>query len=97
MMNAFYVYILKCSDDSYYVGHTDDIDRRIAEHKSGLYPSCHTATRLPVEVVFIQDFPERSDALDLERTLKKWTRKKKEALIQGRYSNLIGLAKKKFK
>ena len=52
-MLPFYVYILKCSDGSYYTGHTDDIDKRISEHKLGII-KCYTSTRLPVKVVFIQ-------------------------------------------
>jgi predicted GIY-YIG superfamily endonuclease len=50
-MPAFYVYILKCNDASYYTGHTDDIERRLAMHNEGKIDS-YTATRLPVELVY---------------------------------------------
>lgn len=50
-MNCFYVYILRCIDSSYYIGHTDNVEQRIAEHASGFYP-CYTKTRLPVELVY---------------------------------------------
>ncbi len=94
-MNEFYVYILKCNDNSYYIGHTDDIEKRIAEHNSNAY-DCYTSTRLPIEVVFVQTFGTRAEALDSERQLKKWSRKKKEALIEQNWSQLSLLGKKKF-
>jgi putative endonuclease len=95
-MNNFYVYILKCDDNSYYVGHTDDIEKRIADHELNTY-DCYTSTRLPIEVVYIQTFGTRGEALESERQLKKWSRRKKEALIEENWSNLSSFAKKKFK
>jgi predicted GIY-YIG superfamily endonuclease len=94
-MNNFYIYILKCNDDSYYVGHTDDIDKRIAEHESNAY-DCYTSKRLPIKVMYMQTFATRGEALEMERLVKKWSRKKKEALIENNWSKLISLAKKKF-
>ena len=87
----FYVYILRCSDDSYYTGHTDDIEKRISEHKEGM-SSCYTSTRLPVELVFLQDFETRDQAIVSEMKIKKWTRKKKEALIKKDWEKLKQLA-----
>lgn len=94
-MNDFYAYILKCNDDSYYVGHTDNIEKRIAEHNASEY-KCYTSTRLPVEVVFIQTFGTRDEAFNAERQMKKWSRRKKEALIEGNFSRVSLLAKKDF-
>ena len=94
-MNNFYIYILKCNDDSYYVGHTDDIDKRIAEHESNAY-DCYTSMRLPIKVMYVQTFATRAEALEMERLVKKWSRKKKEALIENNWSKLTSLAKKKF-
>jgi predicted GIY-YIG superfamily endonuclease len=94
-MNDFYIYILKCSDSSYYIGHTDNIEKRIAEHSANEY-DCYTSDKLPVEVVYVQPFGSRNEALASERQLKKWSRKKKEALIQENWSDLSLLAKKKF-
>jgi predicted GIY-YIG superfamily endonuclease len=75
-MQNFYVYMLKCSDGSYYTGHTDSIDPRISAHAIG--EGCgYTSTRLPVKVVFVQEFAERSEALEAEMNIKKWSRKKK--------------------
>ena len=78
-MQYFYVYMLKCNDDSYYIGHTDDLKKRIAEHNAKKFCG-YTSTRLPVTLVFTQHFVSRSAAMAGERKLKKWTRKKKEIL-----------------
>jgi putative endonuclease len=95
-MQPFFMYILKCSDDSYYAGHTDNLEQRVAAHQSGEYP-CYTTTRLPVKLVFAQDFATRAEALEAELMIKRWTRRKKEALIDGNFSQLKFYAKKNFK
>jgi predicted GIY-YIG superfamily endonuclease len=94
-MNDYYVYILKCNDNSYYVGHTDDIEKRISEHSLREY-DCYTSRRLPIRVVFVQSFGSRDEAFTVERQIKKWSRKKKEALIEENFAKLSLLAKKKF-
>jgi predicted GIY-YIG superfamily endonuclease len=94
-MNNFYVYILKCSDDSYYVGHTDNIEQRISEHSLNKY-NCYTSKRLPIEVAFVQAFGTRDEAFNAERKIKKWTRIKKEALIEENWEKVSFLAKKQF-
>ena len=81
-MITFFIYMLRCSDSSYYIGHTDNIEKRISEHKQGTYPCCYTKSRLPVEVVFVQGFSSRHEAFIAERQMKKWSRAKKEALIE---------------
>ena len=95
-INYFYMYMLKCSDGSYYVGHTDNIEARVSQHKHGLIENCYTSTRLPVEVVFVQNFGTREEAFAAERRIKKWSRKKKEALITQDWQLISLLAKKKF-
>ncbi len=94
-MERFTVYILKCKDGSYYVGHTDNIEKRMAEHNHGGY-SQYTSTRLPVELVFLQHCATRDEAFVAERQVKGWSRKKKEALINNDWSKLSLYAKKKF-
>ena len=79
---TFYAYILRCADDSYYTGHTDDLDRRIAEHQSGLQPG-YTQNRRPIELMWSESFPTREEALAAESQVKNWSRAKKEALIAG--------------
>jgi putative endonuclease len=84
---AFWVYILRCADGSYYVGHTDDIELRLAKYQAGEFAG-YTRTRLPVELTFIEEFASRSDAFVRERQIKGWSRKKKEGLIRGDWTEL---------
>jgi len=91
---SFCVYILKCSDKSYYTGHTDNLEKRIAAHQQNAIP-CYTSTRLPVELVFVDEFGSREEALARERQVKGWSRKKKEALIRGDWDEISRLARSK--
>lgn len=77
---SFWVYILRCADGTYYTGHTDNLERRIAQHQAGELPG-YTHDRRPVELMFSETFAERIDALERERQIKDWSRKKKEALF----------------
>ena len=92
---SFYAYMLRCSDGSYYVGHTDDLDARIAAHQVGLFPG-YTRTRRPVYLVWHQEFPEREQAFAVERQIKGWSRAKKEALIRGDWDAIQLLSRKLF-
>ena len=92
---SFWVYLLRCSDDSYYTGHTEDLETRLAEHNSGLIAG-YTASRIPVKLVFSEAFSTREEALSAERRIKGWSRKKKEALIKGDWDEISRLARKKF-
>lgn len=92
-MNPFYVYILKCNDNSYYVGHTDDIEKRMSEHKEAIHWG-YVSKRLPVELVFVEQFGSRIEALEAERKLKGWSREKKETLIKGGWEAMKGFWKR---
>ena len=92
-MNNFYLYILKCSDESYYIGHTDNIELRISEHNEKKHAG-YTSRRLPVKLVFVQEFSTRDEAISAECKIKKWTRRKKEALIKSNWSLISELSKK---
>jgi len=91
---AFWVYLLRCADGSYYTGHTDDLDKRIGEHVAGACGG-YTATRLPVELAYSQECATRIEALSAERQIKGWSRAKKEALIRGDWEEISRLAKSK--
>jgi predicted GIY-YIG superfamily endonuclease len=87
----FYVYVLRCSDGSYYTGHTDDPDKRMAEHGRG-EGSRYTAKRQPLQLIWIADFQTRAEAFELERRLHGWSRAKKEALMRGDFEAIPGLS-----
>ena len=91
-----YVYMLRCSDDSYYVGLTRaGLDKRIGEHQAGRFRKCHTYKRRPVRLVWSQHCLSLRDAIACERQLKGWRREKKEALIAGDFLALQELARSK--
>jgi len=89
---AFYFSMLRCSDGSFYVGHTEDLENRITAHQAGQIPG-YTQSRLPIELVFSEEFPSRVDAIERERQLKKWSRAKKQALIDEDWTRLIMLSR----
>ena len=76
----WFVYILRCADDSFYVGETHDLAQRLVAHNKGC-ASLHTAARRPVEMAYAEEHVDRDAALVRERQLKRWTRAKKAALI----------------
>lgn len=90
---SFWVYILRCADNSYYTGHTDNLEQRIAQHNQGYFPTCYTYKRRPLELVFSQDFVTREEALASEQQIKGWSRKKKEAMMRGDWAEVSHLAK----
>nr|WP_240954121.1 GIY-YIG nuclease family protein [Solimonas marina] len=87
--------MLRCADGAYYAGHTDDLPRRLAEHEQGTTPG-YTTMRRPVTLVFSQELPSREEALAAERQIKRWSRRKKEALIAGDWNLLKAAARKDF-
>ena len=89
---AFYAYILHCADSTYYTGHTDNLEQRIAQHHYGHFKGCYTYSRRPLEVAWVEEFPSRYEALQAERRIKNWSRAKKEALIGSDRSRLAHLA-----
>ena len=95
-MKSSWFYILKCSDNSFYCGCTSDIENRVNEHQLGRFKG-YTSARLPVELVYSQEFSDINDAINAERQIKKWGRKKKAALINGDFDLLHELAKCKNK
>ncbi|WP_425637847.1 GIY-YIG nuclease family protein [Algoriphagus yeomjeoni] len=91
-MKIYLVYILKCSDNSFYTGVTNNLERRLTEHSEGLDPFCYTAKRRPLELVFVQEFQEIKEAISFEKQIKGWSRKKKLAMINGEWDKLKELA-----
>lgn len=89
---TFCVYVLRCADDSYYTGHTEDLETRLAQHVAGEIPG-YTATRRPVTLVFSQEVATREEALASERQIKGWSRAKKEAMMSGDWAEVSRLAR----
>ena len=95
MDKLIYLYILKCSDDPFYVGVTNNPERRLIEHNTGVNLDSCTYSRRPVELVFHEHITNFNLAFEWETKIKKWSRAKKQALING--DLLKELVKKKFK
>lgn len=92
-MKIFYTYILKCADGKYYTGVTNNIDRRIAEHNEGINPASFTYCRRPVKLLYYADFSDPMSAINFEKQIKGWSRKKKEALMAEDWNKLVELSK----
>ena len=90
---TYTVYILRCSDGSYYVGVTNDIVFRVAQHIEGLNRRAYTFSRRPVELVFQEHFHDVNQAIAFEKQVKGWRREKKEALIRREWDRLPELSK----
>lgn len=89
------VYILLCSDKSYYIGVTSELDNRLWQHQTGYFVNCYTYDKRPVELKYFEETNNVWDALCREKQLKGWSRKKKKALIKGTYLNLIKYSKRR--
>jgi len=94
--HCYFVYILRCNDDTYYTGVTNNIERRFAEHQSGEDINSYTYKRRPIYLVFYSTFSDIDIAIEKEKQIKRWSKKKKEALIDGDFDSLPNLSKKKF-
>lgn len=81
-MDMWHVYIIKCADDTLYTGITNNLDRRIGEHNEGIKGSKYTKIRRPVELVYSNNFPDRSSASIEESRIKKLSRKDKQIFIK---------------
>ena len=95
-MKTYYVYILKCSDKTYYTGITSNLNKRFEQHQDGKHVDSYTYKRRPLSLAFYAEFTIASMAIATEKQIKKWSRAKKEALINGEFEKLPNLAKKNF-
>ena len=82
------IYILLCSDNSYYTGQSNDLEKRIWQHETGFFQECYTFKRRPVKLVWETRVETSEEAILLEKQIKGWSRKKKEALISGEIDEL---------
>jgi len=92
-MKTYFVYILKCSDNSYYTGFTNDLERRFGEHQSGKNKDCYTNNKRPLELMWFETFNDVLNAIAIEKQIKGWSRIKKEALIIQDWDRLVLFSK----
>jgi len=93
--HSYFVYILLCADGSYYTGMTNNIEKRLEAHNQGLIQACYTFSRRPLVLKYCLQYQYVDDAILREKQIKGWTRKKKEALINEQFDELIRLSKKR--
>jgi len=91
-IKKYYVYILRCSDSTLYVGHTSNLKNRLFWHRSG-FASQYTSARLPVKLVYTEEHPDETSARQREHQIKRWSGQKKHALITGNVALLKELSK----
>lgn len=97
LTHNYYVYILKCSDDSYYVGVTNNLERRLWEHNEGLNNNCYTYNKRPVALMYNEPYIDITQAIQREKQLKGWSRNKKKALFNLDWDQIRQLARSKSK
>ncbi|MDD5025954.1 MAG: GIY-YIG nuclease family protein [Candidatus Peribacteraceae bacterium] len=91
-MERYFVYMLRCMDGTYYVGITNDVEKRVEQHQDGWDPKAYTHRRRPVGLVYSAEFSEVTDAIAFEKQVKGWGREKKETLMRREYEKLPGLS-----
>ena len=94
MNKQYWVYIAECADKSYYTGVTNNLDRRIYEHNHGIKNNHYTSSRRPIQIVYSVLYFDINQAIAFEKQIKGWSRKKKTALINGKFEELLKLSKR---
>ena len=92
-MKIYYLYILKCSDGTYYTGMANNLERRLWEHESGTNEDSYTFSRRPIELQFFEEFTDVNQCIEFEKKIKKWSGKKKQSLIEKNWDRIHELAK----
>ena len=92
-MKFNYVYILLCSDKTYYTGVTNNLEQRLIQHQNGSKSLAYTSSRLPVKLVWHIQCTTPTDAITIEKQIKGWSRKKKKALIKENWNDLVKFSK----
>lgn len=92
-MNFYFVYILQCVDNSYYTGMTNNLEQRLYQHQNSPKSFSYTSNRLPVKLVWHLQCTNPNDAISIEKQIKGWSRKKKKALIDENWEDLVKFSK----
>lgn len=95
MKYLYFVYILRCNDSTFYIGLTNNLERRVSEHQLGISDKAYTKTRLPVTLVYSAEFNDIRHAIAFEKQIKGWSRAKKQALIDGDWDRISKLSRSK--
>ena len=95
MNKSYYIYIVECSDKSFYTGVTNSIEKRLQEHNQGIDRKCYTYQRRPVKLRYLEIYNDINQAIIREKQIKRWSRKKKQALIDNKQDELSKLARGK--
>ena len=90
-----WMYILKCADGTYYVGSTKSLESRVYQHQNGL-GAIYTATRLPVQLVYYEEYKNIAEAFAREKQIQGWSHAKRKALVQREFHKLSKLSEKNF-
>lgn len=93
LLMPYAIYILKCSDNTYYTGLAKDLGYRIREHQTGTNPESYTFGRRPVKLMWSIDTESYQEAFQWEHQIKGWSRAKKEALIRGDIDGIHDIVK----
>ena len=80
--------MLQCFDGTFYIGVTGNIDRRLYQHHEGVFETCYTFMRRPLQVAYVGEFDRIENAIDFEKKLKAWSHKKKRAFAQREWANV---------
>jgi len=91
-IHNYFVYILECSDKSYYTGVTNDVDIRVSQHNKGENIMAYTFSRRPVILKYYKRFDQIEHAIEFEKQVKGWNRKKKEALFNEDWDEITRLS-----
>ena len=91
-IHNYFVYILECLDKSYYVGVTNDLETRLTQHDNGENASAYTFTKRPVKLKYYKRFDQIEHAIEFEKQVKGWSRKKKEALFNENWEEIVRLS-----
>lgn len=89
IIKYLYVYILKCNDGTYYTGVTNNIEKRLIQHNEGIDEESYTFSRRPVQLAYCELFTNYNLAIEWETRIKKWSSKKKDALINSDWKKLV--------
>ncbi|MDT4864315.1 hypothetical protein FQZ97_990740 [compost metagenome] len=92
-MKTYYVYLLQCADESYYIGVTNNLQKRLWEHESGGDKDSYTFSRRPIILKWFEEFHNINQAIETEKRLKGWSRKKKQALIERNWDKLSAFSR----